>query len=593
MNNAMPVVSIGGNKDLSGEVVDLRIRHDLNTTSMCTIRAVDHDRLLAETYLGKIGEKVTISLSDTTCFSGLIVEVGTEQHPNALPHLMIRCLDPSFLLSHQAFHRSFENQSYTKAVKQLVTDAKLAGSDLSADLDKFAPPYVLQEGTNLAFLEDICLRTGTRWHVRDDKLHVRSATVATHTLVAEPDGAKNSPKLVVQSFNASYSSTPHAKSVDVRAWDQATSAEVVSTVTWPKARDNGLATLAEAKAAKLVGDPLVIAAAAAASVDEAKALGGGVAERMASEATRVRGVLVDPGPKLMVDDAAKIEGFGKVSGTYTITRVEHRYGLNRPFQTEFHAGYRPPTVLGGAAAPGSEAMPRRYQLDIGVVSDIADETGATRVKVSYPTRDGKLVSGWARLLGLGAGPKRGMHWVPEVGDEVIVGYLGGDARHPVVIGGLWTADDASAPGAAADVVKSGAVVTRSITSRLGSMFQFSDGDSDETTHIKFGLTDKAMPFVRLGADKVDLEAASGKPIKFKAGDTTVEIDANGGVVITAKDISLKADNDIKIEGNKVTIKGNSGVDVDGGGSKLALKPGQAEVSSSGTTAVKGTAVQLN
>ncbi len=160
MNNAMPVVSIGGNKDLSGQIVDLRIRHDLNTTSMCTIRAVDHDRLLAETYLGKIGDKITISLSDVTCFSGLVVEVGTEQHPNALPHLMIRGLDPSFLLSHQAFYRSFENQSYTKAVKQLVTDAKLAGSDLSTALDKFAPPYVLQEGTNLAFLEDICLRTG-------------------------------------------------------------------------------------------------------------------------------------------------------------------------------------------------------------------------------------------------------------------------------------------------------------------------------------------------------------------------------------------------------------------------------------------------
>ncbi len=381
--------------------------------------------------------------------------------------------------------------------------------------------------------------------------------------------------------------------MDVRAWDQSTSAEVLSTVTWPTAKDNGLATLAEAKAAKLVAEPLIIPAAAAASVDEAKALGGGVAERMAAEATRVSGLLVDPGPKLMVDDAAKIEGFGKVSGTYTITRVEHRYGLNRPFQTEFHAGYRPPTVLGGAAAPGSEAMARRTQLDVGVVSDIADESGATRVKVSYPSRDGKLVSGWARLLGLGAGPKRGMHWVPEVNDEVIVGYLGGDPRHPVVVGGLWKADDASAPGAKADVVKSGKVEVRRLASRLGSSLEFSDGESDETKHVKIGITDKAMPLLRLGVDKVDVEAESGKPIKFKAGDTTVEIDADGNVVITAKDITLKADNDIKIEGKQVTIKGQSGVDIDGGGSKLALKPGQAEVSSSGTTAVKGTAVQLN
>ncbi len=591
--NPLPAISVGTNKDLSDHVIDLRIRHDLNTTSVCTIRAVDADRELAETYLGKISEKLTMVVDGVTCFAGVVTEVGTEQQPAGPAMLVLRGMDASFALSHIAHHRSFENQSYSGAVRQLVTDAGLSGSDLARELDAFAPKYLLQEGTDLAFLEDVCLRTGTRWHVRDNKLHVRSNPVATHTLIAKSDGAKSSPKLIVQALNASYSAMPHAKAVEVRAWDHATSAGVTSTVSWPKASSNGLASLAESKAAGLAGNPLILPAAAAASVDEAKALGAGIAGRMAAEATRVSGVLVDPGPKLMVDDAVKIEGFGKISGTYTLTRVEHRHSLNRPWQTSFWAGYRPPSVLGSSGAPGSESTARRSQLDIGIVSDINDETGATRVKVSYPTRDGQLVSAWARILGSGAGPKRGMHWVPEVGDEVVIGYLGGDPRHPVVVGGLWKADDASAPAKSADVVKGGKVERRSITSRTGSTFEFSDGESDETTHVKIGVTDKALPLLRLGLDKADLEVANGKPIMIKAGDTTVEIDANGGVVITAKEISMKADNDIKIEGAKVTIKGTNGVDIDGGGSKVALKPGQAEVSSSGTTAVKGTAVQLN
>ena len=125
MSNSIPVVTIGGNTELSAEILDLRIRHDLNTTSVCTMRAVDPDRKLVEAHLGKIGVKVSVAIRSVTCFEGIVIEVGTEQDLGAPAHLLIRCMDPSFLLAHQSYYRSFENQSYSKAVTKLAADAKL------------------------------------------------------------------------------------------------------------------------------------------------------------------------------------------------------------------------------------------------------------------------------------------------------------------------------------------------------------------------------------------------------------------------------------------------------------------------------------
>lgn len=584
-------LKVAGNKDLSKDLVDLRIRHDLNATSICTLRVLDVDRDLSEFFLGKLGTDVDVSYDGVSCFKGLLVEVGSEQQAGAGSQMLLRCMDTTYALSHQAHFRSFENQTYTDVVKKLLTNAGITGPKLASELNKFAPPYLLQEGTSMALITDICLRTGTRWHMRDDVFHVASKPVKTHKLVSsdKPD-AKT---LQVQSLTATYTAAPHAKGVEVRGWDHATTAEVVQKVPWPKEKKNGLADLAASGAGMMVKEPMVLAAAAAGSTEEAKALATSVAARAAAESTRVNCVLVDPAPALMVDDAVDIAGYGKLSGTYTLTRVEHRFGNGRRWETSIWAGYRPPTVLGAASAGHNEVLARRNQLDVGVVSDINDKSGSTRVKVSYPSRHGDFISAWARILGAGAGAKRGMHWIPEVGDEVIVGYLGGDSRFPVVIGGLWKPDDGSAPAAKADAIKDGSVVTRSMTTRLGSTLEFSDGTSDETKHIRLGVTSSNKPELRLGADRADLVLDDGKPLTIKAGATTIEITDKGVINITGKSVNIKADQDVKIEGTKVTIKGTSGVDVDGGGSKVGLKSGQASLESAGSTAVKGMKVDLN
>lgn len=69
-----------------------------------------------------------------------------------------------------------------------------------------------------------------------------------------------------------------------------------------------------------------------------------------------------------------------------------------------------------------------------VVAAKRDPKGIGRVKVSFPDADQGV---WARVATPLAGNGRGVHFLREVGDEVLVAFGGGDPRSPYVLGALW------------------------------------------------------------------------------------------------------------------------------------------------------------
>lgn len=80
-----------------------------------------------------------------------------------------------------------------------------------------------------------------------------------------------------------------------------------------------------------------------------------------------------------------------------------------------------------------------------VVTDIRDPDQQGRVKIRLPwTPDAAGASAelWARLATLMAGASRGSWFVPDVGDEVLVAFEGGQPLRPYVIGALWNGQDA-------------------------------------------------------------------------------------------------------------------------------------------------------
>ena len=78
---------------------------------------------------------------------------------------------------------------------------------------------------------------------------------------------------------------------------------------------------------------------------------------------------------------------------------------------------------------------------VGLVVDNKDPDKMARIKVKFPTLPDMPESWWARLAMPMAGRERGWMTIPEVEDEVLVGFVHGDINHAVVLGSLYNGVD--------------------------------------------------------------------------------------------------------------------------------------------------------
>src|SRR5712691_2421522 len=193
-----------------------------------------------------------------------------------------------------------------------------------------------------------------------------------------------------------------------------------------------------------------------------------------------------------------------------------------------------------------------YGVMVGVVTNNQDPEGLGRVKVRFPWLSNEDENGWARIAAPMAGKERGMYFLPEVEDEVLVAFEHGDVRFPYVLGALWNGQDA--PPAKNDNGKNN---LRVIKSRSGHLIRLNDEDGKETIEI------------------VDKQKNS---IVFDTANNTITI-------TTSKDITLAAaQGTIKLEAQKIEIKSSAETKIEAGAG-LDLK-------ASATMNIKGATVNI-
>lgn len=73
----------------------------------------------------------------------------------------------------------------------------------------------------------------------------------------------------------------------------------------------------------------------------------------------------------------------------------------------------------------------------GVVKNLADPQGQGRIELEFPWLSDKERSSWAPVAAALAGKNRGVFFMPEVGDEVLVAFEHADFAHPYIVGFLW------------------------------------------------------------------------------------------------------------------------------------------------------------
>jgi uncharacterized protein involved in type VI secretion and phage assembly len=201
----------------------------------------------------------------------------------------------------------------------------------------------------------------------------------------------------------------------------------------------------------------------------------------------------------------------------------------------------------------SEASDRFYGVVIGVVTNNKDPDGLGRVKTSLPWMADQVESNWARVVTPMGGPERGIYFLPEVDDEVLVAFEHGNPGSPYVLGGLWNGKD-KPPESNSD----GKNNIRTIKSRSGNVIRLSDTDNDQKIEIIDSSTKNTIVIstkdntITITADAdITIKSANGK---LKLSGKGVEITSAAAVKIEAsQNMDLKSSAQLNIKGSAVNI----------------------------------------
>jgi Rhs element Vgr protein len=222
-------------------------------------------------------------------------------------------------------------------------------------------------------------------------------------------------------------------------------------------------------------------------------------------------------------------------------------------------------------------------LHIGLVKKLdADPEGQYKVQVSMPLMKAAADGVWARLSTFYGSAGFGAFVIPEVGDEVILGFFNNDPSCPVILGSLYSSKHVPPYELTAEN-NFKALVTRS------------------KLKLEFDDDQKIITLVTPASNKVVISDAGKSILLQDQNGNKVELSPSGILLDSPKDITIKAAGKVAISAvQNVEVAAQMDVKVSGlninhsANVAFAAKgAATAELSAAGQTTVKGALVMIN
>ena len=335
---------------------------------------------------------------------------------------------------------------------------------------------------------------------------------------------------------------------------------------------------------------------------EADTLAKSLADQGARDHLHAEGLVAEGMGQILPGKSITIKGVGDTfSGKYYVTSTTHSFSGDEGYKTAFVAGNRRPSTLLEAIGGGGQSSSVTHGFNgvvVGLVTNNRDEDQKLgRVKVKFPWLDNNEESHWARVATPDAGSKRGMMWLPEVNDEVLIAFEHGDINRPYVLGGLWNGKDET-PLSLSDAVGSdGKVNQRIIKSRSGHVIILDDTQGKESITIR----DKT--------ERNEIVIDSAKNTLSLKIDDAINVEAKGKItfkspmddfIIECKNFKVKALQNSEIKANaKIVVESTGQLQIKGlqatleGTVKAEVKGAMVGVAGQTLTEIKGLLVKIN
>lgn len=493
-------------------------------------------------------------------FEGVVVKQSIRLKNGRDSFLVVECKDKAYKMTLSRKNKYFIDVKDSEAVETILKSYGLKGEVATTAVKH--KQLVQYSSTDWDFIVSRIEINGMVMYMDNGRLLSKKTEVASNadfSLVFGND---------VISFDAQLDASHQYETVTCIAWD-------ISTHDLAKS-DNQHLSLLEAgnlSSANLAGkiNEKTIEYAHSGKLNTEELKSWATARQTKNILSKARGVITCKGKfEAKPTGTISISGFGdRYKGNHFISGVRHELKESL-WETTIQFGWWPELFseqFNISNAPASALLPAVQGLQIGVVTKIEkDPEKEFRVQVRFPLMDNKSEGIWARIALLDAGKERGSFFMPDLKDEVIVGFINDDPRDAVILGMLNS-------------------------SKHPAPIQPND-DNDEKgfyTRSKLKLTfDDKKKIILLHTPKgkeITLDEAQKKIILKDEFKNRIEMSENGILIESCKDIQLKAKKDINAEGVNVAMKGS--------GNFKAEANGGAKLSSAGTTDVKGSIVNIN
>lgn len=563
--------------EIPGEyhVLAVSVTRELNRIPAATIHLRDGEASqatfeLCNTDLFVPGKRVEIQLGyrsqNESVFKGIVVKHSIKIRKSG-SLLIVECRDDAVKMTSGVKSRYFVNRKDSDIMEELIASHRLQKEVTATKPD--LKEVVQYEATDWDFLVCRAEANGQVVLVEDGNITVAPPVTDGEPVVAVRYGA------TLLELDAEIDARRLSKAIKTTCWNASDQHVIEAEAKEPATTRNG--NLLPSDLADVAGgETHELRHGGALSQPELQAWADGrlLRERLA----KVRGRATFQGfagaaPGKIIE----VTGIGeRYEGRLYVSAVRHtvangnwetdvQFGLNvEPFAQMYDL--RP--------LPAAGLLPAVGGLQVGVVTLLeSDPDGEDRIKVRLPLISTAEEGIWARLATLDAGKERGTFFRPEIGDEVVVGFLSDDPRHPVVLG-MCHSSAKPAPEAAKDVNH-----RKGYVSREKMRFVFDDAKKsillDTPAGNRLTLSDE---------DKgIAITDQNGNTIKLNESGITIE---------SVKDLTLKAAKEIKLEGANVDMKAQAAFKLAGTAS-AEVSGASTTIKGSATTVIQGGVVQIN
>jgi hypothetical protein len=219
-------------------------------------------------------------------------------------------------------------------------------------------------------------------------------------------------------------------------------------------------------------------------------------------------------------------------------------------------------ALSSGSGPTDSKRPTIPGLVMGTVVNNEDPEELCRVQVMFPWLAPEYISAWARVMQIGASKAgSGFLWMPEVGDEVLIGFDRGSIDHPYVIGNLYNGVARAFPPPQIE----GVVANRRITSRMGHTIQWNDGPASMGISIATTPAEEPPTSVVLDGEQVKVTVSSLGEVEISgvvavkvSSEAMVQVQSLGELQLSGAIVSISSEGPLSVQGATVSISGPEG-----------------------------------